>query len=442
MNRTMKETNIPWLGKIPNDWQICRFKDLAVSKKEIIGEKAEDYERLALTLNGVIKRGKDDDKGLQPSDFFTYQILNAGDFVFKMIDLQNVATSRVGLSPFTGLVSPAYVRFVPNIGINQDFYYFYLMSLYYQKVYNNIAGDGVRSALNARDLGLIACPIPPKEEQIKIVEAIKDKEERINALIANEVKQIEKLKAYKQALISEVVIKGLDPNVPMKDSGVDWIDEIPSRWGVKRFKELFSIDKGLSITKADLTIDGAQVISYGQIHSKRNKSYKIDNRLIRYVNSEFAKQYSKSLVKIGDFIIADTSEDIAGSGDFVFNDMYDTYAGYHTIILRAKNDYILGKFIAFLMMSDYWKRQIQSRVSGVKVYSISARILSKTTFLIPSETDCHNIVHFLSKRMSLIDKDILNKQRKIELLKSYHQSIIYEYITGKKTSNGSEEKAL
>lgn len=441
MNRTMKETNIPWLGKIPNDWQIKQVKQVFNICKEKANEKNPVV--LSLARDSIKIRDISNNEGQLAESYDNYNPVKIGDLLLNPMDLYSGANCNV--SEVEGVISPAYSKLRAKVELEPRFFDYYFKTQYWTMAMF-AHGKGVsfdnRRTLNNETLKGYYLPFPTREEQIKIVEAIKNKEERINALIANEVKQIEKLKAYKQALISEVVIKGLDPNVPMKDSGVDWIDEIPSRWGVKRFKELFSIDKGLSITKADLTIDGAQVISYGQIHSKRNKSYKIDNRLIRYVNSEFAKQYSKSLVKIGDFIIADTSEDIAGSGDFVFNDMYDTYAGYHTIILRAKNDYILGKFIAFLMMSDYWKRQIQSRVSGVKVYSISARILSKTTFLIPSETDCHNIVHFLTKRMSLIDKDILNKQRKIELLRSYHQSIIYEYITGKKTSNGSEEKAL
>lgn len=107
--RKMRDSGIAWIGVIPQDWEIVRTKSLYCSAKEIAGDRADDFERLALTLNGVIKRSKEDSVGLQPEKFSGYQILKKGELVFKLIDLENVATSRVGLSPYTGIVSPAYI---------------------------------------------------------------------------------------------------------------------------------------------------------------------------------------------------------------------------------------------------------------------------------------------------------------------------------------------
>lgn len=106
---------------------------------------------MALTLNGVIKRSKEDSEGLQPEKFEEYQILRKNNLVFKMIDLENVNTSRVGLSPYTGLVSPAYIVFSNNRDDNRYPYYWF-MSMYYHEVFNHLGGDGVRSALNAKDM--------------------------------------------------------------------------------------------------------------------------------------------------------------------------------------------------------------------------------------------------------------------------------------------------
>lgn len=432
MTRKTKKTNIPWIGEIPSDWSTCRFKNVASFKKDIAKNKSYLYERLALTLNGVIKRSKDDDEGLQPDTFDSYQILNPGDFVFKMIDLQNISTSRVGKSPFLGLVSPAYLRFEPSPFIDSDFYYYYLMNLYYQCVFNKIAGDGVRSALNKDDIGNIECPVPPFEEQNKIVKEIKSKEEKINALIANEEKQIEKLKEYKQALISEAVTKGLDPNVPMKDSGVEWIDKIPADWNICRLKSSFSFGKGLPITKANLLKSGIKVISYGQIHAKNNFSYTINEDLFRYVSDEYLVTNPNSLVTHNDFIFADTSEDEHGSGDFVLIDEDDSiFAGYHTIILKHINERFNFSYIAFLFMSDYWKRQIRSKIQGVKVYSISSKILSQATILVPSFEQQNEISLFLIEKCQKIDLLCYKKQQKIERYTRLRRSIIYEYVTGK-----------
>ena len=108
-NTELKNSEIQWLGAIPKHWKVGRVKQAFYSTKTIVGDNVEKYERLALTLNGVIKRSKDDKGGLQPEKFEGYQILKTNELVFKLIDLENVATSRVGLSPYTGIVSPAYV---------------------------------------------------------------------------------------------------------------------------------------------------------------------------------------------------------------------------------------------------------------------------------------------------------------------------------------------
>ena len=111
MARTMKDSGVEWLGLIPETWKMVRAKNVFSNHKNIVGDKELEYERLSLTLNGVLKRPKDDSKGLQSESFSTYQILNEKELVFKMIDLANVNTSRVGYSPYTGIVSPVYIIF-------------------------------------------------------------------------------------------------------------------------------------------------------------------------------------------------------------------------------------------------------------------------------------------------------------------------------------------
>ena len=101
MPRNMKNSNVDWIGDIPAHWGVTRTKAAYTHKKQIVGSEADNYERLALTLNGVIKRSKDDSTGLQPEAFNGYQVLRQNELVFKLIDLENVATSRVGYSPYT-----------------------------------------------------------------------------------------------------------------------------------------------------------------------------------------------------------------------------------------------------------------------------------------------------------------------------------------------------
>lgn len=204
-NAKMKDSGIDWIGQIPEYWSLVRFKDFFYNKKEIVGENSVSFDRLALTLDGVIKRNKDDSDGLQPKEFDGYQILRDNDFVFKMIDLQNISTSRVGLSPFTGIVSPAYIRFVNKKKCNNKYFYYFLMSLYYNEVYNNLGGNGVRSSLSASDMGNFICPYPNKIEQENIVRILDNKIIQIDNLIKQKNNKIEKLQDYKKSLIYEYV---------------------------------------------------------------------------------------------------------------------------------------------------------------------------------------------------------------------------------------------
>ena len=179
-------------------------------------------------------------------------------------------------------------------------------------------------------------------------------------------------------------------------------------------------------------MSGVKVISYGQIHAKYNKFASIDERLYRYVPNDFLKSNPDSLVSEGDFIFADTSEDIEGSGDFVYIDRRETiFAGYHCVILKkliSSNN----KYLAYLFMSNDWKRQLQSRVCGIKVFSISRGMLAKTSVILPSFSEQQEIAEYLDKKCAEIDRLIAIKQQKIEKLNDYKKSLIYEYVTGKK----------
>jgi len=201
----MKDSGIQWVGLIPAHWSVLRAKYLFTNGKQIVGKDVEDYERLALTMNGVIKRSKEDANGLQPEKFDTYQILREGELVFKLIDLQNVTTSRVGLSPYTGIVSPAYIILKAGEKINPSYAEKYYLSMWMNEIFNYLGDAGVRSSLNATELLEIAVPVPPIEEQIAIAEYLNKKCAEIDDVIADKEEQLEVLESYKKSLIFEIV---------------------------------------------------------------------------------------------------------------------------------------------------------------------------------------------------------------------------------------------
>lgn len=215
----------------------------------------------------------------------------------------------------------------------------------------------------------------------------------------------------------------------MKDSGIEWIGQIPQEWNTIRLRSRFSFGKGLPITKADLTESGIGVVSYGQIHSKANIGTTIKPELIRYVDSKYLTTNESSLVTNGDFIFADTSEDISGCGNCVYVDVdYPMFAGYHTMILRPENK-PSTKYYSYLFATDAWRSQIRAQASGVKLFSITQKMLRDTLLVEPSEEEKDRIVRYLDEKCAAIDELIAAKEKTNTLLKERRQSIIYEAVT-------------
>ena len=214
-----------------------------------------------------------------------------------------------------------------------------------------------------------------------------------------------------------------------KDSGVQWLGKIPEHWVCVPFKSVFELGKGLSITKDDLTEEGIHVISYGQIHSKGNKSTIIVPELYRNVSDLYLTSSPQCLVQENDFIIADTSEDVQGSGNFVRVDkIQELFAGYHTIIARNKKPKY-GAFVAYLMLSSLWRSQIWIQVHGVKLFSLTRGILNSTKIILPPLSEQHSIVTYLDDKCAKIDKSIENMEKQIVLLQEMKQRIIADAVT-------------
>lgn len=218
-----------------------------------------------------------------------------------------------------------------------------------------------------------------------------------------------------------------------KPSNISWINKFPNDWDIQRARHIFSFSKGLSITKEDLIDDGINVISYGQIHSKNNIGICTNDSLIRWISDVFLRTNPQSLVYENDFIFADTSEDLSGVGNYVLIDLADkTFAGYHTIILRLSSDaikYCNPKYIAYQFMTDFWRNQLRSKATGIKLYSITQKILRESSVVLPSYNEQNEIVKFLDSKYFAIDKLLKDMQQQIDTLQKYKKSIIYEAVT-------------
>ena len=215
----------------------------------------------------------------------------------------------------------------------------------------------------------------------------------------------------------------------MKDSGIEWIGEIPEGWEAYNIRHEFSFGKGLPITKEDLRDSGEPVISYGQIHSKINTGTTIKPELVRYVEGKYLDTHPGSLAHKGDLIVADTSEDAAGCGNCIYVDTdAPVFAGYHTIILRNKTNHN-QRFLSYLFQTDAWRSQIRKQVTGVKLFSISQKILRSTSVIIPQYAEQQRIADFLDTECARIDSVIEQTRASIEEYRKLKQSFITEAVT-------------
>lgn len=426
----MKNSGIEWIGEIPDRWELQPLRGHLIEVKES-NDPIQTRQVLSLTNKlGVIPYEEKGEQGNKSKENYNeYKLAYPNTIVANSM---NILIGSVGICNYFGCVSPVYYVFKPNDEQELKFLDYIFQSQPFQKELRRYAKGilEIRLRVSANDILRRQVAFPASQQQKKIADFLEAKLSQVDELIANQEKQIEKLKEYKQSVITEAVTKGLDKSAPMKDSGIEWIGEIPESWEVCPLKALFSFGKGLPITKENLVETGVPVISYGQIHAKWNSGVTTHKELYRFVDRDYLDTNSNSLVKRGDFIMADTSEDREGCGNCAYVDTdEEVFAGYHTIILNAL-DGGNNKYFAYLFLTDCWRSQVRKNVSGVKLFSVSKRILSSCTVLIPDYAD--EIVAFLDEKCGKIDRLIAIKQEKIEKLQVYKKSLIYEYVTGKK----------
>lgn len=415
-----KDSGIEWIGEIPESWKLVKTGRIFRNIKEIVGEKSMLVERFALTLNGVIKRSKSDAEGLQPEQFNGYQYIRKNQLVFKLIDLENVNTSRVGLCEFEeGMVSPAYIVLCNN-NLNNRYYYYYFISLWHNEIFNHLGGDGVRSALNVKDL----LAIPTFDISIKEQEAIAGYLDRkcgaIDETIEKQKSVIEKLKEYKQSIITQAVTKGLDKSAPMKDSDIEWIGQIPQHWEICKLLKLFKDRK--CPNKGNIE-NNVLSLSYGNI-KRRNvetnmgllpesfESYNIiepDNIVLRLTDLQNDhKSLRCGLVKergiITSAYVTLELKDISQCANYF-------YRLLHTFDIE-KGFYGMGAGV---------RQSLKYDGELCNLYIIKPPVIEQK-----------QIAEFLDKKCSEIDKTIEDKEKLIEKLVEYKKSLIYECVTGKR----------
>ena len=416
----MKPSGVQWIGDIPSEWKLGKVKNRFYSTKTIVGNQVDDYERLALTLNGVIKRSKEANDGLQPEKFDGYQILKENELVFKLIDLANVATSRVGLSPYTGIVSPAYIVLHDRQNGCPRYAEYYFLSMWMHEVFNHLGGDGVRSSLNAKDLLNVPFPLISEAEQQAIADYLDDRCSKIDEIITEATASIEEYKELKQAVIFEAVTKGIDKKVPMKDSGIEWLPRVPVNWEVRRIASIYEESKETG--RDDLPI--LLVSIHTGISDREIDDSERDRKVIRSQDKTVYKVVHKNYLAYnmmrawqGGFGAA-TVDGLVSPAYVVARPKIMVNSSYIENVLRTPNaiEHIRGLSYG---VADFRLRLYWPYFKGIKIP-------------LPSFEEQNRIVALIQDQTAKIDALISEKQALIEDLQAYKKSLIYEVVTGKR----------
>lgn len=426
-----KDSGVDWIGQIPEHWNQLQLKYLVSCNDDVLPESTKNQLIKYVEISDV-----DSTSGIKQFTIYNFadapsrarRITNIGDIIVSTVRTYLKAIARVDQDDFVVSTGFAVLR---AKNINRNFLFYSLLNeAFLQQVIAYSYGVSF-PAITSKELLRIKLNIPPFSEQQAIAAYLDDETGKLDAAVEKLERMVEVLKERKQLIISKAVTRGLDDSVPLKDSGVDWIGQIPEHWSINRFKAIFTLNTGISFTKADLVETGQPVISYGQVHSKLNQVAKANLSLIKYIPQSLTIGKQKSYCLPNDFIFADTSEDFEGCGNNFYNDSeLSVFAGSHTILAKLRCN-IEGKYLAYLFSTSLWRQQIRSRVNGVKVFSVTQSILKATSVILPPIAEQQAIAAYLDEKVGKLDEAIEKQLRMIELLKERKQILISDVVTGK-----------
>lgn len=419
------KTGIKWMPQIASHWKISRVKNYFTFTNEIAGDNYEDYKVLSLSVNGVIVRDMESGKGKFSLSMDLYQIVKPRSIVLCLFDM-DVTPRIVGLCENLGIITNAYTSIFPKENVNERFYYYFFLQQDYNKSLK-AQGTGVRTTLTNTQFGAVKIPVPPFAEQTAIANYLDDKCKKISHFITKKQRFIELLKEQRQSIINEAVVKGIDKDVKLKDSGIKWLGSIPEHWEVRRLGSIGKFFKGGNVSKADLIEDGEfAVVLYGDIYTKYEFCIK---NVVNRINNEVAA--NAVLISQEDILFTGSGEDKNDIGKCVaFKGNEETYAGGDVIIFQ-QNEFD-SEFIAYSQNSAIAKYQKHISSKGDIIVHTYASKLKDVKMPFPkSIEEQKQIVQYIKTETNTIDKAIAKAEREIELIKEYKEAMIAEAVMGK-----------
>lgn len=419
-----KDSGVEWIGAVPEHWGVSPFftvaKELSRSNKGMIESKV-----LSLSYGRIIKKPKSDNLGLVPESYETYQIVEPGEIVFRLTDLQNDKNSlRSAQVMELGIITSAYLA-ARAFNIDKTYLAWLMRAYDHCKVFYTLGG-GLRQSLKYSDIKRLPVLLPPLVEQSLSVNLIDRETTRIDSLIAKKTRFVELLKEKRQSMITHAVTKGLDPNVKMKESGVEWIGEVPEHWSVLRLSNIGQISKACGGNKQDDSESGTPCIRYGDLYT----TYDIIIRDIKkYITQESESNYTP--IKYGDILFAASGETFEEIGKSSVNlSSIHACCGGDLIILRpfGNTDPV---YAAYAVGSTSAQAQKSQMGKGFTVIHIYGNQIKNILIAAPDLNEQKNIGQYLERRSKIFDILIEKTQRSIDIIKERRSALITAAVTGK-----------
>lgn len=420
---SMKDSKIDWIGQMPEDWELIKIGSIFRCRNEKVNDT--DYPPLSVTRNGIVPQmenvaktdANDNRKMVKVNDF----VINSRSDRKQSCGVSDLEGSvslinTVLFTENTDVIIPEFTNLIlKNYGFAEEFYRW---------------GHGIVADLwttRWQEMKSIVLPIPYIDIQSRIVRVLNKTIANIETLIANQQAQIEKLKEYKQAVITETVTKGLDKTAPMKDSFCWQLPKIPMKWKIHKLLYMLAIPitDGPHETP-ELLIDGIPFVSADSI-----KNEKIDfSRKRGYISYEYNELISQKYKPQKHDIYMIKSGATTGKVAFVDTDII--FNIWSPLAAIRVNENFYWKYVFYVLQSNYFQKQVRLGWSFGTQQNLSMRVLEQLLIAYPNKVEQQQIADYLDKKCADVDNLISIKQQKIEKLQEYKKSLIYEYVTGKK----------
>jgi len=421
-----KDSNVGWMGAVPSHWEIlpCRsvVKNL-VDKNE--GAKDQNYLSLMANVGVILYDNKGDVGNKKPDDLSKCKIVKKGNLV---INSMNYAIGSYGMSAYDGVCSPVYIVLDTNSELVEQRFALRLFENSTFQKYLATFGNGIlehRAAIGWDDIKGAYIPLPTKLEQKAILSFLDYETAKIDTLIAKQQQLIALLKEKRQAVISHVVTKGLNPNVPMRDSGVEWLGEVPAHWRVSKFNYEIDFLEGPGILAYDFFEEGVPLLRIQDV----KEQFVTDDYKTFLSPSKVKDKWDHFRVKLGDLIISCS----ASTGLVSEVDLRSVGAVPYTglIRLRPLTNRITKDYIFFIVQSNMFFEQINNLQTGSTMQHFGPYHLQQMYITLPSLDEQKNLVRHVKRVIADIDRLIEKAQQAVELMQERRTALISAAVTGK-----------